>query len=270
MKHWRARLLPYIKNVALDLGLLAGHDDYTRFIILGRSRSGSNFLRGLLNSHSQIVALGELFQNKQAIGWAYPGYQQGGSMVNLFHNEPVRFIETRVFRRFPKAINAVGFKIFYYHAQDVKWKPVWKHLVDQTSLRIIHIKRRNILRTHLSRKQAGRTDAWVNTTGSSDSRPPEILDYDECLKDFQQTRTYEEQNDKLFQGHPLTDVFYEDLADDYRKEMLRIQEFLGVVKEDVKPQTFKQSSQPLSQAIANYAQLKARFAGSQWASFFED
>jgi hypothetical protein len=50
------------------LGSAYLHRDYTRFIILGRSRSGSNYLRGLLNSHRRIVAFGELFRSDEAIG----------------------------------------------------------------------------------------------------------------------------------------------------------------------------------------------------------
>jgi hypothetical protein len=36
------------------------------------------------------------------------------------------------------------------------------------------------------------------------------------------------------------------------------------------PETFKQSRQPLSQAITNYFELKERFKGSPWESYFED
>jgi len=270
INHWRYQLIPYIENLGLDIGFLNGYTDYNRFIILGRSRSGTNFLRGLLNSHSQIVVLGELFQSKKAIGWAYPGYLKSQRDLALFHQEPVRFLESRVFKRFPRRVSAVGFKIFYYHAQDDLWKPVWNYLIEQKDLKVIHNKRRNILRTHLSRKLAGMTDVWVNTGGDGKDSRTVLIDYDECLKDFTQTRDWENTYDQLLGDHKKVEIFYEDLAADYVREMRRIQDFLGVDLEEVKPETFKQSHQSLSKAITNYYELKERFAGSPWESFFED
>src|SRR5262245_35796159 len=108
----------HLKNLALDLGVLDGHSDYSRFIILSRGRSGSNLLRGLLNSHSQIITFGELFRSYDSIGWEFPNYDhylQYRRLISLFQNDPANFLEKKVFRKFPKHIAAVGFKIFYYH-----------------------------------------------------------------------------------------------------------------------------------------------------------
>ena len=270
INHWRYRLYPYFQNFALELGLLGGHRDYDRFIILGRSRIGSNFLRGLLNTHSQIVVLGELFQNQSAIGWAYPGYLNTPRMYSLFLNNPVKFIEKKVYKKFPLKVSAVGFKIFYYHAQNENWKPVWDYFRDLKSIKIIHIKRKNILRTHLSRKLAALTDAWVDTNGGLWEGGVVRLDYEDCLHDFVQTRQWEQTYDALFENHPLVEIFYEDLARDYSVVMRQVQEFLGVPPEDVQPQTFKQSSQPLTQVISNYVELKKRFSGTEWEAFFEE
>ena len=269
-QHWRARLYPYLQNLALDLGLVKGHEDYTRFIILGRSRSGSNFLRGLMNSHSEIVVFGELFQNEKAIGWAYPGYIQTRRMINQFHNEPVKFLQTQVFRRFPTRVMAVGFKIFYYHAQTKNWRPVWDNLINDKTIKVVHIKRRNILKTHLSRKLAAKTDVWVNTSRSEENIQQVIIDDKECLKDFIQTREWEKTYDQLFSAHPVIQIYYEELAQDYVSEIDRVQKFLGVRVETLKPETFKQASRPISKSIANYDDLKQKFIGSPWESFFED
>jgi len=267
---WRSRLYPYLQNVALDLGLLNGHKDYRRFIILGRSRIGSNYLRGLMNSHSQIVVLGELFQNEKAIGWAYPGYRQSRSLLDLFHKQPVKFLQTKVFRQFPREVKAVGFKIFYYHAQTENWKPVWTYLIENETINVIHIKRKNILKTHLSRKLATLTDSWVDISGSKNHIRQVSLDYEECLRDFVSTREWEETYDQMFAKHPIVQVCYEDLARNYISELSRIQEFIGVRIEPLKPDTFKQSSRPISESISNYYELKQEFTGSPWASFFED
>jgi LPS sulfotransferase NodH len=261
---------PYLETFALERGLLRGHSTYVPLIILTRSRSGSNFLRGLLNSHSQITVFGELFQNRDSIGWALPGYRQSKRTLSLFRQNPIRFLEKKVFRCFPTHTAAVGFKIFYYHAQDDEWKAVWEYLQAHKELRVIHLKRKNILETHLSRVKAQLTDEWVNLTpvrGDSRAIP---LDYEACLADFVRTRTWEREYDAMFQEHPRIEVLYEELSCDHVAEMKRIQSFLGVDYEAVTPQTHRQSHQRLSDAISNYWELKERFAGTPWADFFTD
>jgi hypothetical protein len=108
----------YLNNLALDLGIRAGRRDYTRFIILGRSRIGSTLLRGLLNVHSRMVVFSEIFRNRHSIAWKVPHYPQSPRLLKLLQNNPGGFLEHKLFRTFPAYIRAVGFKIFYYHAQD--------------------------------------------------------------------------------------------------------------------------------------------------------
>ena len=85
-----------LQNLCLDKGLIDGHREYERFVILGRARTGSNFLRGLLNSHSQVVAFGEIFREYEftdydTIGWDYPGYGTTKHLLHLVRSEPVFF-----------------------------------------------------------------------------------------------------------------------------------------------------------------------------------
>ena len=265
--NWRMKT----NNYLMEFGL-RGHKDYTPFIILARSRTGSNFLRGLLNTHPQIIVLGELFQNDQQIGWAYPGYSQSHQNLALFRQKPVDFLSRKVFRNFPTQTKAVGFKIFYYHAHSGNWQPVWPYLQQQKNLRVIHIKRRNLLKTYLSKKKADLTDVWVHTNGNHQTRKPfsVALDFDECQETFSQTRAWENEYNAFFGNQKILEIFYEDLADDYAEEMERVFSFLDVEQFPVEPQTHKQSKKPLSETIENYSKIKSQFQGSEWEAFFED
>lgn len=265
----------YLRSFALEKRW-AGQADYTRFIILGRSRVGSNLLRGLLNDHSQIMVMGELFQNKNEIGWAMEGFPGDGRTTAMFLQQPVRFLERKMWRNYPQGITAVGFKIFYYHARDDAWAPVWPYLQADTALRVIHIKRRNVLKTHLSRQLALASDKWVKTAvagpkpANGSLNQPITLNYEDCLADFENTRTWEKEADAFFADHPIIDLFYEDFAQDLAGQMKRMQTFLGVDYEDVRPQTEKQRRRPLRQTIANFDELKAQFADSPWSPFFDE
>lgn len=260
----------YLKNFIPDR-VIGGHSEYVRFVIVGRSRTGSNFLRGSLMSHGRIIVFGNIFREYNAIHWGIPFYPQSKSMLSLIQNDPVRFLETRVFRKFPRCVSAVGFKTLYPHTSNESWKSVQTYLGSQKTFRIIHIKRRNILKTYLSQKRVTQTKGrWSNLSGVEEENPPIFLDYEGCLKAFTGTREWEREYDTFFKDHHKLDVLYENLSSDYESEMKRIQEFLGVDYQVVRPLTYKQIHQPLSRAISNYFELKERFRGTSWEEFFED
>lgn len=261
---------PTLRNLALNLGLVDGHTDYTRFIILARSRTGSNFLRGMLNAHPQVLTYGEIFRNNDQVDFAVDGYTAGPRVVALYQRDPLRFLAEHVYHRRPRSLQAVGFKLFYYHAQAEPWRQVWDHLQAMPGLKIIHLKRRNMLHTHLSRARAERSNRWVNTSGELEETGPIVLDYAECLADFERTRQWEADADRFFAGRELVELFYEDLAADTEAHMARLQAVLGVEPMALAPQTHQQRKQPLSAAIANYGELQARFAGSPWEGFFDE
>jgi len=113
-----------ITNFALDAKLKSGHTNYTKYIILSRGRSGTNFLRGMLNSNYQSICFGEIFRDYGSIGWDLQGYRKGAKRLNLIQNEPEQFLEKYVFRKYPETIKSIGFKLFYYHAQNPEWKSI--------------------------------------------------------------------------------------------------------------------------------------------------
>jgi LPS sulfotransferase NodH len=261
-----------LRSYAHSLGLVDGERRYSPFIILCRSRVGSNLLRSYLNTHSRIVVFGEIFRHPGEIGWDFSFYPQTRAMLRLLQADPARFVERQVYGCFPQQIAAVGFKIFYYHAREAAAEPVWNYLRTHKEIKVVHLKRRNILRTHLSREKAMASHVWTEKGAppAAGSRQPLRLSYTECLQDFMATRRWEEEFDAFFAGHDKLDLCYETLAEQRDAELRRVQEFLGVACEALRAETRKQSSRRLVEAIENYHELKAQFAGTPWISFFED
>lgn len=260
--------LPVRKRV-LDLGVL-GHSAYTPFVVLGRSRVGSNLLRSLLNAHPNVVAFGEVFRDVKALDWDHTGYFQQSATTAMVATDPVGFVGGRIFGRYPRDVHAVGFKLFYYHAREGRPADVWPWLLERHNIKVIHLKRRNLLQTHVSRKRAALTGRWVNTSGEPDKAVMVRLDYDEVVADFEQTRAWETECDRLFAGHSLIQMEYERLASDFHAEARRVEAFLGVEPRAIQPSTFQQSTQPLAATVANYHELKARFADTPWIAFFTE
>jgi LPS sulfotransferase NodH len=143
-------------------------------------------------------------------------------------------------------------------------------LKEKTGIKIIYLKRRNILETHLSRQRAMLTDNWANISEECQEQLAIARDSVECLKDIKQTRDWEREYDLYFSKHPMLELFYEDLSQRYQTEIQRVKEFFGVCFEPVAPITFKQGILPLSKSITNYTKLKDKFSRSAWEEFFTD
>jgi len=250
----------------MDAGLF-GHLRYTPFIVLGRSRVGSNLLRSLLNAHPEIMAFGEVFRDTTNPDWDHVGYFQAASSRALLQRDPVRFLQIRLLGRYPRAVRAVGFKIFYYHAGGGR-SGIWDWLRHQPAIKVIHLKRENLLQTHVSRKRAALTGQWVSTSGRPDETVSMHVDFDEALADFEQTRAWEEEFDRFFIGHDVLQVTYESLSTDIRSMTRRLEDFLQVSPQPLVPSTSRQAPYPLSAAVSNYVELKERFSGTPWERFF--
>ena len=228
--------------------------DFKPFIVLSRSRTGSNMLISFLNSHPNIRAV------EREIFSKLDGQNYGDILA-------------RVFAKQPYYIEAKGFKIFYYHPLDDRNEDIWNALVNMENLRVIHLKRRNILRTLVSRKIASLQDVWSTTASIGlDSSKNKAVSFtvQEVEDGIKQTRAWEKEGDEKFRNHPLLLASYEDLVADPIGHFKKITEFLGVGY--VRPQTNlkKQNPEKLSDLVSNYDELKSKSQGKEWRQFLED
>ncbi len=259
-----------LTNKAIDMGMMNGQSRYRKFVILGRARTGSNYLRGMLNSHGHVFLFGELFRNDDIIDWSLPCYNsKSKNLLKKLRDDPVLLLKQKVFRPYLNSISAVGFKIFYYHAQKKNAHDVWNYLLDQ-KIHIIHIKRTNVLKTFLSTKKALLTGQWINTRRKNTDSSTLTLNYSDCLEFFLSTRRQEEQYDTLFRNNPMLEVRYENICNNPEGQLAHVQNFLGLEHRILKPVTHKQENKSMSQVISNYYILKKQFSGSPWQEFFDD
>ena len=256
---------------ALDAGLLPHHDDYTRFVIISRGRSGTSFLRSMLNNHPQVTTFGEIFRKYGEIGWDRPDYRSSQTQLDLIQTNPVSFLEDDLFRTYPKEVAAVGFKLFYYHARNPEWENVWQYLQDSPEMRVIHLRRENVLATHLSLRRAFMTNQWNSKSGKTEDAPMITLTYEDCLEAFEATKQFIHDTDLFFAEHKYKlDMTYETLSSDTETEMKRVQAFLGLEYIPTQTRLRKQNKKSLAESIANFEELKNRFAGTEFERYFED
>lgn len=251
-----------------DSGLLPGERCYARFIILGRSRVGSNWLNSLLDANPAIVSYSEIFGNDYSIGWGRGGMPSGARMIRLMNDDPVGFLGQKVFRTFPPKTQAVGFKLFYYHARDEKRKALWDHLVDDKNLKVIHLRRENMLKTQVSVARARITDQWVSTNSPKKECGAIRMDPQECIRVFEQTRQWEQEARESFASHNFMEVTYEEMVRDKTTVVNGVYEFLGVPPIQVPESKLrKQNRHGLRDSIENYEEVAEALSGTEWSVF---
>lgn len=148
-------------NEATQPRALPGTRSYVRFAVVGDARTGSTMVVHGLNDHPEIVCFREVFNFLQEFVdyWVEGRDPNVASELELRQNDPAGFLKECVFNEHPAGTKAVGFKILYKHV--VGNRAVLPLLVGDNDLKIIHIKRRNLLRVMISTKIAQHTGRWV-------------------------------------------------------------------------------------------------------------
>ena len=255
------------------------HSPPIRFLIVGRTRSGSNLLRGALMSHPRAVALGEIFRRYRhdpaasMLMWGLPLFRDCKDNRAFASKDTKRFIETRVFSGFTPNVDAVGIKFLYPAVTNDAADVLLNTLPSLSNLRIIHVRRKNKLRAHLSLIKAGnRRENYRQLQGAGPKTPQHkiIIETARMLKAFEEIEHWESRVATSFSKNPLIEVFYEDVAEHFNAEMTRIQEHLGLKPRTLTPLTQRQENRRLKDQIANYSEVEAALRATPWEQFLED
>jgi LPS sulfotransferase NodH len=289
-----------LENFLISSRLLPGSKDYQKFVIICNIRTGSTMLTSMLSSHLEVIMFFELFHRYQkSISFSVPGYRSKSrdpKILDLRNTDPVNFMETEIYQLYPPKIKAVGFKLLYPQARadnpwwnssefDRWWKDVgyepswgsaksdlWRYLKENKDIKIIHLKRQNLLESKISAVTAQQTGHWgEGATGGLAKVQYDVkfeLDFDECLQDFEAHRRMEDETDELFKNHSKMVITYEQIIEDFALITKNIQEFLGLKIQNIYTITKKQSTKPPSEIVLNYVEIKRRFLNTPWSEFF--
>lgn len=258
----------------MDHRLRSGHRDYTRFLVVGAARTGTNLVTQSLNAHPEVACFREIFHcDPQTIEFGQLGYyhkQNAHSMIDLKQNDPLRLVEQEVFRLFGKQIKAVGYKLLYNHACEGRMSDIRTAIKEDHSLRVIHLKRRDALAKILSAKLAIEQKKWYVTHKeiSLFKQKPIRLSVDFCRERFEFIEDKTMEHDELFAQHDVLEIEYETLSSEFVKTMNQVQEFLGITQKPLSQHTKKMTAQSPQELIINYDELKSAFAATKWSMYF--
>ncbi len=257
-----------------------GHQPSIRFVIICRTRTGSTHLVSLIQSHPNARCHYEVLSPHSL------------RVRRGLRRDAVGYFQKVVFRHPRRKTRAIGFKLMYFHGRT-RWsdhgssparqpapetiaqtEAVWEYLIQSSDIRIIHLTRRNVLRTLISDIRARQSGQWTsrqhNVTGV-DVSDKIHLDPHECRRAFELTRAMEDEARDLFRGHPFLEVTYEELTDEPQQVMIAIERFLGLDPHPLRSRFTKQYiARPIRDTLDNYEELRTCFAGTQWETFFDD
>lgn len=276
LKNKAAKALDLLRDRLIRSGLSKGQKEYTPFIILGRFRTGSNFLLTALAQHPNLLAYSEIFIPMR-IFWGSGIYGHNdpfnAGLLDLRDNHQQKFIDQRVYRSYPAKLKAVGFKIFYPHLEEASNQVIRDYLAQNKQVRIIHLKRRNFLDILVSHRVSEQTKAMLSVSEADAKQKSKKLkafqvSIEEASTFFRQLEGEMLIYDELFKDHEVLNLEYQNLAGDFSGTVKTVQEFLKVPVVPLKSATKKQNKRSKQELISNFSELKEHFAGSPYESFF--
>ena len=228
------------------------------FVILFIERDGSTYLTSMLKSHPDIKADYERFavlKAKEATG------EQQLAWVESFFSAPI------IGRK-----GAIGFKT---KLVDVLDKEGFRRVLNQRRCHIIQMTRNNIVKAVISRINARRlyeaTGYW-NLYKEEQRMPPLIIDLDE-FDQFLKEREEAIKELNEFTGAlelPKTEIVYEDLLQDKDIVLERLYAFLNIEPKAVESKPLKHTSDDLREAVDNFDELRAKYAGTKYKAMFDE
>lgn len=232
---------------------LFGHQAYQRFALVGHARTGSTYLLSGLKASPRIKMYHEVFGPHSR--------EKGKDFAAIF---------TNLFPKEKRAIAAVGFKLFYYHLTEAEWD----EFLAYKDIKIIHLTRRNRLRTIVSREIAAKTDLWFASNSAEAIETPEkriSLDASGLLARIEQIASLEALARDRFKDWQILEVVYEDLVANPDRGFEEIGEFLGV--DDIRASRIglkKQNPESLQDLIVNYDRVSQVLQDTPFAKYLED
>jgi hypothetical protein len=140
-------------------------------VMLANARTGSNNLIALLNSHPDFHFHGEIFSPKQIMsfkGLKNVEHSLGKDLMKLRAEYPQRFIHL-AFTYPPGDYRVRGFKLFNDHS-----KKALKFAVEQTAIKLIVLRRANLLASFSSTMIGRKTGEWKSTAAAGKSETDKV------------------------------------------------------------------------------------------------
>ncbi len=226
------------------------------FVVLFPGRTGSTFVMSALRSHNKIKATGELIGPLRTAGW-----DAQLSAIREWYKVPLLSNE-----------RTIGFKT---KLVDVVDRDAFRATIEEYDANIVLLARDNHVKHVVSRSNAKRlrdtTNRWNRRPGD-DELPPISIDPQEFAEALLRVEEHQRDIDAWSAAldRPLLRVTYETLLAQPQATFDEICRFLGVNPELLEGRTEKATRDDLTEALANFSELRGHYAGTQYEAMFDE
>lgn len=238
-----------------------------KVIIVTSQRSGSTFLYRSLNSHPQVTCEGELLI---------------GGMIELPQILADRRLPAKIYRYVrARAWNpvgilndflgrsdspVVGFKAMYNHLKSAK---VIDFLRTHSDIRIIHLRRDNLLKQYVSKATLGkkRERRWQPHSTTKLAPVSTRISPDAAIAAMEQTLKQFEAFERLLSGHQKIELVYEEMIDGGSLSASALSAICGLLDIEKRPMVcdyVKTNPNDLELIVENYAEVVKALRGSKF------
>lgn len=243
-------------TLTLLRAFLAGRPrELPTFVVLSRGRTGSTLLVDLLRCHPAIRCEGEVLSHR------------------IFVTSPEILIRARA-RLF--ASRVYGFKIrpAHYGAQGIRHPKAFLAALQAEGWRLVHLRRRNVLRVALSSLRREQTKIVHRKVGDEpDESAPLDVPIDRLLTRMARVEHEMRTEEELLGALPHLRLTYEDdlLREGARQPALdRVFAFLGLPSVPVSTRYLRLSTDDLSAVIRNHDEVRQALAGTRSERFLDE
>lgn len=234
-----------------------------RFIIIAGARTGSTFLKNMINSHPDVICFGEVL-NKTKIQWDIDDLNtqfNTPEIIDVRDNDPVSFTDYVYSLGKESDAKCVGFKSLYRHYNySPRHKQLIQYLLENEDIRIIHLKRLNSFKVFCSLQIANMRVARGTTMNAY--RPDDVeedlsitVNPESCLQYAKKSAVNMTKFDTLFAHRKPLTVRYRDLSRSTAKAMAEVVRFLDLEPAPLSINTHKVRKQPISEVVENYDEV---------------
>ena len=267
--------------------------DYARFVIVTTGRTGSTWLVEALNSHSEVVCFGSMFEvGSDYVSFDVERYDNFDSRArSLRDRDELAFLSSYIFGEHAAGTKAVGFKFQYRNW--IGFGDVINSLIASRDLKVIHLRRDKLLRSLISFRLAQATGQYhrrsrqlvwrkallaLRHPARAAQRLPSLLrrkqyvapgltlSKEQCSEFFMGTRMQELRFDELFEEHEQLDITYEAMVEDFSAISRRVLDFIGVHPEQLSYTQQPLNVQPVHTVLSNFDELADAFRGTPAAA----
>lgn len=240
-----------------------------RAIILTTQRSGSTFLVECLDSHPEIECSGEILNGqpdhpvppfrgpfkhvKKALRIARTGAWMPGRWMGAFYERGQAKVRC--------------FKAMY---NQLSRPFALRYLVENEDVRVIHLRRHNLLKVHISSLLMSKR-VQIQATAPTEAVWIQV-DAAKAIASMRKARAHYESFDRAFEKHPRLQVSYENLIDGAYLQAdaaRRICDFLDVAQFRMQSKLTKLNPESLRDMVTNYDELADAISRTEFAEMLE-